>query len=284
MKAKRAAGDIRHRTIALVLASALLSLTVAAPCQQKEKESRDSVSNDLSLARAAKAVGDGLLSPFHWKNDDVLVLALVAGAGVFVSLLDEDIRNWAQERKTPSSEHVFRAVTRFGDGGSLCAFMAGLYAVGGVTGQRGVRKTALMCFESFLVSSAFSTILKYSIGRARPEANEGRYSFHPFSRRSSFTSLPSGHSSAIWSVATVIADRTDCFLVDVICYGTAALTSLSRIHEDKHWGSDVLIGSALGYFTAKKICSLNRNPKGPRLSSSFDLLGGQQSITLSLRF
>ena len=95
------------------------------------------------------------------------------------------------------------------------------------------------------------------------------------------------HSSAIWSVATVIADRTDAWFVDVLCYGTAALTSLSRIHQDKHWASDVLIGSALGYFTAKKICALNRPrpPVSPSLLEtaqvSFDLSGLRKSMTLS---
>jgi membrane-associated phospholipid phosphatase len=85
-------------------------------------------------------------------------------------------------------------------------------------------------------------------------------------------------------VATVIADRTDHLIVDGICYGLAALTSLSRIHEDKHWASDVLIGSAIGYFTAKKICALNINPEAPRVSAFFDLSGKRQTITLSLSF
>ena len=101
---------------------------------------------------------------------------------------------------------------------------------------------------------------------------------------SSRHSLPSGHSSAIWSVATVIADRTDNVFVDIACYGLAALTSISRIQQDKHWASDVFIGSAIGYFIAKKICTLNRKPGAPRLSAAFDLSGGRRAVTLALAF
>jgi len=135
-----------------------------------------------------------------------------------------------------------------------------------------------------MASSVFTSVLKFVPGRARPRMEEGSHRFHPFSGRAGYTSLPSGHSSAVWSVATTIADRTDSVAVDVLCYGLAALTSFSRIHEDKHWASDVLIGSAIGYFTAKKVCALNRNPDAPKLAASFGLTGRRQSVTLSFSF
>ena len=55
------------------------------------------------------------------------------------------------------------------------------------------------------------------------------------------------------------------------------------IYEDKHWASDVLVGSAIGYFTAKKICALNRDG-GPKLTASFGPVRGGQAVTLSLSF
>jgi membrane-associated phospholipid phosphatase len=275
-------------SLAVLLILVFLAFPCAATCLEKRPLSADGNKNEgdetFRLSFAVKTVGKGLVSPLHWEGGDFTNLAIVLGAGLFTSLLDDSIREWTLDQRSPSSNKFFKTATRFGDGVNLCAFMAGLYAVGGLTGSREVRKTALICFESFLVSGAFSSVLKFGVGRARPEAEEGRYAFHPFSKKSSFTSFPSGHSSAIWSVATVIADRTDVWFVDVLCYGTAAITSLSRVHQDKHWASDVLLGSALGFFTAKKICALNRAPKGPRLSASFNLIGKGQAITLSLSF
>jgi len=273
-----------RKVTALFLAGLLSTWAIGAPCRESRSEDEAPGGFKISLAKAGKDVKDVLVSPLYWKKNDFLKLSAVLGTGLLLGLADENLRTWAQERRTSGSDDFFGFVTNFGDGGYLCGFMAGLFAAGEVAGSDGLRKTALLGFESFLASSAFTAVLKFIPGRARPYAGEGSHSFHPFSGRSAYTALPSGHSSAVWSVATVIADRTDSVIVDAACYGLAALTSLSRIHEDKHWASDVLIGSAIGYFTAKKICGLNRNSKAPKLSASFDLTGKRQAIRLSLSF
>jgi len=253
------------------------------PCPESRSDNKAS-GDRISLAKAAKDVGSVLVSPSHWKKNDFLRFSAVLGTGLVLGLADENLRTWVQERRTSGSDDFFGFVTNFGNGGILCGFMLGLFTAGEIAASESLKKTALLGFESFLVSSAFTSVLKVFPGRARPYTGEGSHSFHPFSRRSAYTALPSGHSSAIWSVATVIADRTDSFIVDAACYGLATLTSLSRIHEDKHWASDVLIGSAIGYFTAKKICALNRDRKAPALCASFGLSGKRQTITLSLSF
>lgn len=273
-----------RRITALFLAGLLSTCAMGFPCRESRSDDEASGDSKISLAKAGKDVRDVLVSPFYWKKNDFLRLSAVLGTGLLLGLADENLRTWVQERRTLGSDDFFGFVTNFGDGGCLCGFMAGLFAAGEIAASDGLRKTALLSFESFLVSSAFTAVLKVIPGRARPYAGEGSHSFHPFSSRSAYTGLPSGHSSAVWSVATVIADRTDSVIVDAACYGLATLTSLSRIQEDKHWASDVLIGSAIGYFTAKKICALNRDPEAPRLSASFDLSGKRQAITLSLTF
>jgi membrane-associated phospholipid phosphatase len=273
-----------RKVTALFLAGLLSTWAIGSPCRELQSEDEAPGGSNISLAKAGKDVKDVLVSPLYWKKNDFLKLSAVLGTGLLLCLADENIRTWVQERRTPGSNDFFGFVTNLGDGGYLCGFMVGLFAAGEVAGNDGLRKTALLSFESFLVSSAFTTVLKFIPGRARPYAGEGSHSFHPFSSRSAYTALPSGHSSAVWSVATIIADRTDSVFVDAACYGLATLTSLSRIHEDKHWASDVLVGSAIGYFTAKKICALNRDPKAPKLSASFDLTGKRQAITLSLSF
>lgn len=273
-----------RKVTALFLVGFLSTWAIGSPCRELQSKDEAPGGSKISLAKAGKDVKDVLVSPLYWKKNDFLKLSAVLGTGLFLGLADENIRTWVQERRTPGSNDFFGFVTNLGDGGYLCGFMVGLFAAGEVAGNDGLRKTALLSFESFLVSSVFTTVLKFIPGRARPYAGEGSHSFHPFSSRSAYTALPSGHSSAVWSVATVIADRTDSVLVDVACYGLATLTSLSRIHEDKHWASDVLIGSAIGYFTAKKICALNRDPKAPKLTASFDLTGKRQAISLSLSF
>ena len=62
------------------------------------------------------------------------------------------------------------------------------------------------------------------------------------------TSFPSGHAISAWSVATVIANEYhDHRLVQIGAYGLASLVSVARYTGEKHFLSDVLIGSAMGY-------------------------------------
>lgn len=279
MRSRWPAGRRGGLAVALVLA--ISGAAVAGPAAEADKA-------DGSFSRAfhmtPAVLGRTVVSPVHWSGSDLLKLSAVVGAGLVLALADKSIRDRVLDIKTPGSTDFFRVVTHLGDGAYLGGILAGLFAVGQLSGNDGLRKTAWLGVESFLASSVFSTALKYVVGRARPGTGEGNHSFRPFNAHSSWTAFPSGHATSVWSVATVIADRTDNGFVDAACYGIAALTSLSRLHEDKHWASDVLVGSAIGYFTAKKICALNRDPGGPRLSASFGPVRGGQAVTLSLSF
>jgi membrane-associated phospholipid phosphatase len=266
---------------AVVLLLALSGAVAGGPAAESGKP-------DGSFSRAfhmtPAVLGKTLVSPVHWKGSDFLKLSAVVGAGLLLRVADGDIRVHVIGHRTQGQKDFFDFITRFGEGPYLGGFLAGLFAVGQFSGNDGLRKTAWLGVESFVAASVFSTVLKLAVGRDRPGVDKGSRSFHPFATQSSQTSMPSGHATSIWSVATVIADRTDNGFVDVACYGLAALTSLSRIYVDKHWASDVLIGSAIGYFTAKKICALNRDPGGPKLSASFGPVRGGQAVTLSLTF
>ncbi len=273
---------MRKRGIPAVFLLLALSGAVAAGPADEPGKADGSFSRAFHMTPAV--LGKTLISPVHWKGSDFLKVTAFVGAGFALRFADKGIRDHVMGHRTQGTKDFFDFITRFGEGPYLGGVMAGLFVVGQFSGNDGLRKTAWLGVESYVVSSAFSTILKVAVGRDRPGVDKGSRSFHPFATRSSQTSMPSGHATSIWSVATVIADRTDNAFVDIACYGVAALTSLSRIYVDKHWASDVLIGSAIGYFTAKKICALNRDPGGPRLSASFGPVRGGQAVTLSLSF
>ena len=69
-----------------------------------------------------------------------------------------------------------------------------------------------------------------------------------------YDAFPSGHSITVWSVFTVIAEMyKKPVIVPIVCYSLATLAGLSRITEDKHWLSDVFVGSLMGFAIAKFI-------------------------------
>lgn len=68
------------------------------------------------------------------------------------------------------------------------------------------------------------------------------------------SSFPSGHATAVWSVATVVAERyrhRGKPWVPVLAYTMATVISASRITESAHFPSDVWLGASLGYTIAK---------------------------------
>lgn len=66
------------------------------------------------------------------------------------------------------------------------------------------------------------------------------------------SSFPSGHSTAAFSVATVVAYRyRNHRWVPLLAYGMASAIALSRIPTEAHFPSDVFLGSAMGYAVAR---------------------------------
>ncbi len=78
------------------------------------------------------------------------------------------------------------------------------------------------------------------------------------------SSFPSGHATAVWSVATVVAERyrhRGKPWVPVLAYSMATVISFSRITESAHFPSDVWLGASLGYTIAKYQTLRPRFPK-----------------------
>jgi membrane-associated phospholipid phosphatase len=91
--------------------------------------------------------------------------------------------------------------------------------------------------------------LKVITQRARPADGHERSEF--FDGGSSF---PSGHSTQVWAVATVIASEYhDRRSVQIAAFATATAVSVARFTEGKHYLSDVIAGSALGYGIGKYV-------------------------------
>ncbi|MCJ7580876.1 MAG: phosphatase PAP2 family protein [Candidatus Aminicenantes bacterium] len=221
-------------------------------------------------------------SPLHWKGRNFFTLAAVVGTGALCFLTDQNIKRWVDSNNAGIFDDIWESITNTGNGVFLGGLLASHYIVGEIFKLDNMRKIALLGVESFVISGVLVGLLKYSIGRARPYTGESRASFHPFSSASSYYSFPSGHATSAFSVATVIAEHSKEFLVDLAAYGMATLVAMSRIQKNKHWVSDVFIGSVLGFLIGKKISDLNRGDKAEGLNIGIQL--GLQKQAFSLRY
>ncbi len=274
--------------IVLILAILTLFLTSSAsPSYFQEKREQKSLSLTEDRIGPAYFVQIGqdffrlLVSPLNWEGPDIMNLAAVFGTGTVFFTLDQDIFNWVAERRSDFSNDLSRIFTRAGDGGWLLGFCGALYGFGEIMKKPKWRRTALLSLESLAISSVSVASLKFLVGRARPHAWEGSQSFHPFSTSHRYTSFPSGHASAAFSVAASIAGESDNQIIDILAYSLASLAALSRVHDEAHWMSDVLVGSALGYFIGRGVVNLHR-PEKRRFS--LVIYPVKEGIALSLFF
>lgn len=138
-----------------------------------------------------------------------------------------------------ASQIISYAGSTYGVGAVAATF----YLVGRKKNDARARETGLLSAEAAVDSLILVTALKGITQRRRPQTGRERSEF--FDGGSSF---PSGHSIQAWSVATIVANEYhDHRIVQVAAYGVATAVSLSRFTGRKHYLSDVLVGSALGY-------------------------------------
>ncbi|HPR33389.1 MAG TPA: phosphatase PAP2 family protein [Prolixibacteraceae bacterium] len=198
---------------------------------------------------------DYLVSPVHWDAGEWLTAAgVVSGTAALIAWGDQPVYDFANTLHAPFLDAVSPWLEPSEDIYPLIA-VSGLLLHGLLTKDNYNLETALIAGESFLFTSAVTHLFKHTTSRARPydEAITNPHQWSgPFFKGNSFFS---GHTSASFSVASVLAYRyRDTGWVPVLSYGLATLCGLQRIYENRHWASDVLMGAAVGTATGLFLC------------------------------
>ncbi|OYD17625.1 hypothetical protein CH333_00045 [candidate division WOR-3 bacterium JGI_Cruoil_03_44_89] len=197
-----------------------------------------------------------LSSPVRWSGGDWLKCGLFLGTTGGLMCRDEEMRDWFQRRRSSTSNRISSGIEPLGAEGAVVA-LGTVYLSGCLLHDAALKRTALLCGESALVSGVVVGALKILAGRARPYKDEGAYSYSPFNICASYQSLPSGHTSTAFAIASCLADDCENKLVGVMCYGMAILVGLARIHDNEHWISDVFLGGVIGIGVGKTISKLH---------------------------
>jgi membrane-associated PAP2 superfamily phosphatase len=141
----------------------------------------------------------------------------------------------------------------------VIALPAGLMAAGYIRHDDREVNTALLATEAYGDSVVIDLAMKAVTRRQRPSdvplnGDYGNTFFNGSKSPLKGSSFPSGHATAVWSVATVVAERyrhRGKPWVPVLAYTLATAISASRITESAHFPSDVWLGASLGYTIAK---------------------------------
>lgn len=157
-----------------------------------------------------------------------------------------------------------RTITDFGTFGWMIYAAAGLTTVAYIAERSGLSETvqsrartarflSLYILVTIGTASALVHMLKFVIGRARPEliAEMGAHSLTPFAGGDLFASFPSGHSTAVGAFfgafSMLVPQLRPLFALGALTIG------VSRVIVGAHYPSDVAAGLLLGLWSAVMI-------------------------------
>lgn len=215
----------------------------------------------LAAPAFAAAPADSLAG-LRFGRGDVAFAAVAAGAIAIAANNDLLARARWHDAGGATANSLADVGHSLGDGPTLAAALLAADGLAAVThhacGAAAIERVAFSAAVAGLATGA----IKEAVGRRRPldsPNDPGR--FDPFSGRDAF---PSGHATLAFACAAAAGAETHSNLVRAVAFPLAGLVAWSRIHDDKHWASDVLAGAAIGAWTATKADAFARRhfPRG----------------------
>jgi len=210
-----------------------------------------------------------ITAPFHQTEKEWARIGIYGASVAALSLIaDEPVQRFAVKLHNDSKavSNVSSYVTKFGGKYELYS-LAALGSYGFIFNNKKMQTTTLLATQAYMTSGLMETILKTISGRQRPSYYnpnhpESEPYFHgPFYKKgldvsghAVNSSFPSGHTTVIFAAATVFAkEYKNTPWVPVVAYSAASLVGLSRITENKHWTTDVIVGATLGYLSGRQV-------------------------------
>jgi hypothetical protein len=184
-------------------------------------------------------------TPFHMTRSEwqwTVPLAFV-GAGLLAS-------DTAIERHAPTTPSTVSHAVTASDAGvaALVGVGGGMFLLGHLSDNDQRRETGLLSGEAAIDVLLETEAFKYAFGRERPFTGDGRGRFFQGG-----TSFPSEHASVSWAIASVIAHEYPGPLTELLAYGVAGGVGAARFVGHQHFATDVLVGSALGWYTGRQV-------------------------------
>ncbi|MFC2135862.1 phosphatase PAP2 family protein [Bacteroidota bacterium] len=214
---------------------------------------------DYNLRQFGDEFIEMLKQPGKWETKEWLTLTAIAGGTIGLMQIDDDVRSEIQSNREYDDCLPIVIGNKYGEWVPLLVGTSFLTA-GILQDNNANKRFGFEVIQSYIYSLTITGIGKLAFGRARPFMSEGSASYHPFQMSTTdYFSLPSGHTTAAFSLSTVLAAQSDNLLIKIAAFTPAVMTAFARIYYDKHWLSDVFLGAAVGYFVGKFVTEMHEN-------------------------
>ena len=210
----------------------------------------------LSYWTATKKIATG---PFHWKQKEWIIAGSVVAVGATLYIFDNEIRQVFQKNKNDNLDFVSKYVFEpWGSGLYPVALFGGYYIYGLAAKKDRAKQIALGGAQAFVMAAVSSQLLKHISHRHRPNQDcPNPYLWEGPFKGWDYTAFPSGHTTAAFAIASMMSKvYKDKLWIGILSYGLATGVGLSRVYDNVHWPTDVVIGAALGYAIGQTVYSI----------------------------
>jgi membrane-associated phospholipid phosphatase len=179
----------------------------------------------------------------HTFTDKVPLLWLTGGGATAAAFhpLDDDVN-----ARLVGHDAFFKPGKIIGYGAVQIGAAIGTWAIGRAVDKRGrAAHIGLDLLRAQIVTQSITYALKYTVRRDRPDGTGG-YSF------------PSGHASTTFATASVL-ERHFGWKAGIPTYIAATYVATSRLHENRHFLSDVIFGASVGMAAGRSVTRHGRS-------------------------
>jgi membrane-associated phospholipid phosphatase len=178
---------------------------------------------------------------------------IVPSAGFLSAFIASD--SWWAKQVSTSHISTSKTISDYGLY-SLIGLGGASFAVGHLMRNDHLEETGLLSGEAAINSTGVAYLLKEITQRQRPLEGNGNGDFFKGG-----TSTPSEHSAIAWSIASVWAHEYPGTLSQIAAYGLASTITLTRVTAKQHFPSDVIVGSALGWYFGRQVYRAHHDPE-----------------------
>jgi len=244
-----------------VMGALLSSVLIAHPAAQGQpasgpppQESGQKVAAAEDQTKPASSFFPALL---HNLGDDLKHIPrrnslywLAGGSALALAVHPEDNKLNRRLRGSSVADAIFVPGKYIGSFPVLFSAALGTYLVGSSTDKGRVKHLGMDLIEATLLSEGITQGIKVAVRRQRPLHEDGT--------RSKGFAFPSGHASATFAAATVLQQHLG-WRAAVPTYAVASYVAMSRLHDQRHFASDVVFGAAEGIIVGRSVTWHGRN-------------------------
>lgn len=206
---------------------------------------------------------------------------IIATTGVLYAY-DGEIHEWFQRNKGEDwygwFDDVGESIETAGHMGKTTPYYFGALLVGYLFKIEKLTTISAQILESHVIAGGIKGLLNVAVGRRRPLADLGPYSY----KFNDGTSFPSGHASNTFQLANILSYHARYWPFRVLFFSLATTVAFQRVASSAHWPSDVLGAAVFGYAVSREVLRLGEKR---RLTVAPAVLpGGGPGVALHFMF